>query len=94
MKAVWNGRTIAQSDATVEVEGNHYFPPDAVERSCLAASDTTSYCPWKGTASYCHVVVDGETNPDAAWFYPQTSAEATHFKDYIAFWRGVEVVPG
>jgi uncharacterized protein (DUF427 family) len=91
-KAVWNGTTIADSDQTKVVEGNHYFPADAVDPQYLSASDTHSVCGWKGTASYYNVVVDGETNPDAAWYYPDPKAEAVNIKDHVAFWKGVEVV--
>lgn len=91
MKATWNGTVIAESDETVVVEGNHYFPPDAVRREHLADSSKHSTCPWKGEASYYDVVVDGETNPDAAWYYPAPKDAAAEIKDHVAFWRGVEV---
>ena len=91
-KAVWNGATLAQSDQTKVVEGNHYFPADAVEQRYIEQSDTHSVCGWKGTASYYNVVVDGETNPDAAWYYPDPKPEAANIKDHVAFWKGVEVV--
>lgn len=91
MKAVWNSKVIAQSDQTIEVEGNHYFPPSEVKREFLKESDTTSVCPWKGNASYFDVVVDGETNKDAAWHYPEPKEAAENIKGYIAFWNGVEV---
>ncbi|NIL98171.1 MAG: DUF427 domain-containing protein [Planctomycetales bacterium] len=91
-KAVWNGTTIAHSDRTQVVEGNHYFPADAVDPRYLSASDTQSVCGWKGTASYYHVVVDGQTNPDAAWYYPDPKPEAAAIKDHVAFWKGVELV--
>ena len=91
-KAVWNGTTIADSDQTKVVEGNHYFPADAVDQQYLSASDTHSVCGWKGTASYYNVVVDGETNSDAAWYYPDPKPEAANIKDHVAFWKGVEVV--
>ncbi len=94
MKAVWNGHTLAESDATVVVEGNHYFPPDAVDRSLLEPSDKHTVCSWKGTASYYHVVADGERNDDAAWFYPEPKDAAAEIRDHVAFWRGVEVVDG
>jgi len=92
-KAVWNGATIAESDATVVVEGNHYFPPSSVERSYLSASPTHTVCPWKGTASYYTLVVDGKENKDAAWFYPAPKDAAKEIKDHVAFWKGVEVRP-
>lgn len=92
--ARWNGEVIAQSDDTVVVEGNHYFPRDAVRDGVLSASDTTSVCPWKGTASYHSVTVDGKVNADAAWYYPDPKDAASEIKDRIAFWKGVEVSDG
>lgn len=92
MKALWNGKVIAESDATEEVEGNHYFPPDSIQQEYLSPSGTTTVCPWKGTAHYYTLRVDGEENPDAAWYYPDPKEAAIRIKDYIAFWRGVEVV--
>ena len=94
MKAKWNDRVIAQSDDTVVVEGNHYFPPDSVDRRFLEPSDTTTVCGWKGTANYYSVVVDGKTNADAAWYYAQPKQAAQQIKDHIAFWRGVVVEDG
>jgi len=93
MKAVWNGTVIAQSDATVVVEGNHYFPADSVVAEYLVPSETHSTCPWKGVASYYSLDVAGKKNPDAAWFYPEPKLAAQDIKDRIAFWRGVEVTP-
>jgi len=92
-KATWNGKVIAQADAgeVQLVEGNVYFPPDKVERTFLKSSDTHTFCPWKGTASYYDIVVDGKTNKDAAWFYPETKDAAKHVKGYVAFWKGVDV---
>ena len=92
-KATWNGKTLAQAEAgeVQLVEGNVYFPPDKVERSLLKPSDTHTFCPWKGTASYYDVVVDGKTNKDAAWYYLETKDAAKHVKGYIAFWKGVSV---
>ena len=92
MKAIWKNRVIAESDDTVFVEGNHYFPRTAVATSCLQDSDMTSFCPWKGTANYYDVVVDGEQNPGAAWYYRDPKEAARRIADRIAFWRGVEVV--
>jgi uncharacterized protein (DUF427 family) len=89
--ATWNGATIAESDKTIVVEGNHYFPPDAVHMDFFRQSPTTSRCPWKGQASYYSVVVDGQTNKDAAWYYPEPSTAAANIKGYVAFWKGVEV---
>lgn len=91
MQAVWNGKVIAESDATITIEGNAYFPPDAVRREYLKASDTHTLCAWKGRASYYDVVVDGETNHDAAWYYPEPEAAAAQIRGYVAFWRGVTV---
>jgi len=91
MKATWNGAVLAESNETVVVEGNHYFPPDAIDKQYFNSSDTHSICPWKGEASYYNVVVNGETNKDAAWYYPETKPEANNIKGYLAFWRGVKV---
>lgn len=90
-KATWNGVTIADSDNTVVVEGNHYFPKDSVGEEYLVASEQSSVCHWKGTASYYDVVVDGEVNKDAAFFYPEPKEAAAQITDRIAFWKGVEV---
>lgn len=90
-KAIWNGATIAESEDTVMVEGNHYFPPDSVNRDYLQESQTQTTCPWKGEASYYHVMVNGELNADAAWYYPDPKSKASHIKDHVAFWHGVEV---
>ncbi|MCF3946422.1 DUF427 domain-containing protein [Acidiphilium sp. AL] len=91
VKAVWNETIIAESDATVMIEGNHYFPIESVRREVLRDSATTSRCPWKGTAHYYSIAVDGATNRDAAWYYPDPSAEAAEIKGRIAFWKGVRV---
>lgn len=93
MQAVWNGKVLAESDRTVVVEGNHYFPQDAVNRELFADSDTHTVCPWKGTASYYTVAVDGESNADAAWYYPEPKPEAEQIRGHVAFWHGVEVGP-
>ncbi len=89
--ASWNGTVIARSDDTVVVEGNHYFPRSAVTDGVLAESATTTVCPWKGTASYASVVVDGQSNTDAAWYYPDPKDAAAEICDRVAFWKGVEV---
>jgi uncharacterized protein (DUF427 family) len=89
--ATWNGTVLASSDDTVVVEGNHYFPRDSVVDGVLQPSDRSSVCPWKGTASYHDVVVDGEVNPGAAWYYPEPKDAAAEIKDRIAFWKGVQV---
>jgi uncharacterized protein (DUF427 family) len=91
VKAHWNGRMIAASDDTVVVEGNHYFPPDAVDADVLRPSQTTSVCPWEGTAHYHSLVVDGQENRDAAWYYPDPKPAAAEIKGRIAFWKGVEI---
>jgi uncharacterized protein (DUF427 family) len=91
MRATWNGAVLAESDDTVVVEGNHYFPADSVRREYLADSENHTVCPWKGQASYYHVTVDGKTNADAAWYYPTTLPKAEHVRGRVAFWRGVEV---
>ncbi|MEQ8676192.1 MAG: DUF427 domain-containing protein [Aggregatilineales bacterium] len=91
-KAVWNGVVIAESDKTEMVEGNHYFPPESVNREYFADSSRSSVCPWKGTASYYDVVVDGKSNPGAAWYYPSPKSAAANIKDHVAFWGGVQVL--
>jgi uncharacterized protein (DUF427 family) len=91
IKAVWKDKVIAESDKTIVVEGNHYFPPEAVKKEFLKDSDTHTTCPWKGLASYYNVVVEGEVNKDAAWYYPDTKPAANKIKNYIAFWKGVEI---
>ncbi len=90
-KATWNGTVIAQSDDTVVVEGNHYFPLASVDQALLRPSDTTSVCPWKGTASYYSLEVDGQTNPDAVWYYPPPKDAAKEITDRVSFWHGVDV---
>ncbi|MCO6510253.1 MAG: DUF427 domain-containing protein [Aridibacter famidurans] len=91
MKAIWNGKTIAESDDTVVVENNHYFPADSIKEEYFKPSDTNTVCGWKGTASYYTLDVDGETNPDAAWYYPNPLPEAESIRGRIAFWKGVEI---
>jgi uncharacterized protein (DUF427 family) len=90
-RATWNGAVIAESDKTEVVDGNQYFPPDAVRSEYLKPSDTQTVCGWKGTASYYHLEVDGQTNADAAWCYPSPKPEAQNIGGYIAFWKDVEV---
>jgi uncharacterized protein (DUF427 family) len=92
MKAIWNDTVIAQSNATVVVEGNHYFPAESVNRDYLKPSDTTTVCPWKGTANYYTVTVGDRSNPDAAWYYATPKPAARQIEGHIAFWRGVRVV--
>ncbi len=91
MKATWNGETIAESNDTIVVEGNHYFPADSIKKEFFQPSQTHTVCGWKGTASYYDVVVNGETNKDAAWYYPETKPDADNIKGYLAFWKGVKV---
>ena len=90
VKAIWNGTVLAESNATEVVEGNHYFPPSAIHREYFKASETHSVCPWKGTASYYTVEVNGKQNADAAWYYPDPMPAAARVKDRIAFWHGVK----
>lgn len=90
-KAVWNGQVVAESDRTIVVEGNHYFPPDSINLEFLRDSDDHTRCPWKGLASYYDVVVDGEVSRGGAWFYPDPSRAAKEIKNHVAFWRGVRV---
>ncbi|MEL6649275.1 MAG: DUF427 domain-containing protein [Bacteroidota bacterium] len=91
MKAIWNNQVIAESDQTKIVEGNHYFPIESVNKDFFRESDHHSVCPWKGTASYYHVQVEGDINQNAAWFYPTAKDAAKHIEGYVAFWKGVEV---
>ena len=91
MKAIWNDVVLAESNKTVVVEGNHYFPPDSINRAYFKESDTHTTCHWKGVASYYDIVVDGQVNADAAWYYPAPSPEASQITNYVAFWRGVRV---
>ncbi|NNK81043.1 MAG: DUF427 domain-containing protein [Flavobacteriales bacterium] len=91
MKAIWNGQLLAESNDTKVIEGNHYFPADSIKKEFFKDSDTHSVCPWKGTASYYSLVVNGEENKDAAWYYPQAKDMAKEIEGYIAFWKGVEV---
>jgi len=90
-KATWNGQVIAESEETVVVDGNHYFPPNTIIKEHFHTSDTTTVCGWKGTASYYHIVVDGQRNEDAAWHYPDPKPEAENIRGHVAFWNGVEV---
>ncbi len=89
MRAIWNGTVIAESDDIVEVEGNPYFPVSSLLPGVTSESDTHSYCPWKGTASYWSITVDGSTNTDAAWYYPEPKEAAAQITDRVAFWKGV-----
>jgi uncharacterized protein (DUF427 family) len=91
MRAIYNNQVIAESNNTMVVEGNHYFPPASVKKEFLSESDTHTTCPWKGVASYYHIVVNGEKADDAAWYYPDPRTLAESIKGYIAFWNGVKV---
>ena len=93
MRAIWKDTVIADSEHTVVVEGNHYFPSQSLKREHLRDSTRQSVCPWKGTASYFDVVVDGEVNPAAAWYYPEPKAAAANIRGHVAFWQGVMVQP-
>ena len=92
MKAIWYNQIIAESNQTIVIEGNQYFPPDSIKKEFFRPSDTHTVCPWKGIASYYHIEVNGEVNKDAAWFYPDTKPAAKEIKNYVAFWKGVEVI--
>lgn len=92
MKAIWNGQVIAESDDTLVVENNHYFPAESIDKAYFKESDTHTTCPWKGVANYYTVEVGGESNKDAAWYYPSASDLAKNIEGYVAFWKGVEVV--
>ena len=93
MKAIWNGALLAESDETVIVEGNHYFPPNAIRREYLRNSGHHTTCAWKGVASYYDIVVDGNVNENAAWYYPEATEAAKNIEGHVAFWKGVQVVP-
>ena len=90
-KATWNGVTLAESSETVVVDGNHYFPPSSIQRQYFQSSDTETVCGWKGTAKYYTIEVDGQRNPDAAWYYPSTKPEAKNIEGFVAFWKGIQV---
>lgn len=91
MKAIWKGKILAESNETIMIENNHYFPPNSIRHEYFKESDTHTICPWKGKASYYNVEVDGEINTDAAWYYPETKEAANEIKNYVAFWKGVKV---
>ena len=91
MRAIWNGKVLAESTATINVEGNEYFPPESIKTPFFDKNDHHTMCPWKGVASYYDLVVNGERNPNAAWFYSDPKPAADNIKNYVAFWRGVEV---
>lgn len=91
MKAIWNDTIIAESDKTVTVEGNHYFPPESIKKEFFKESNMSTTCPWKGVASYYTLEVNGKSNPDAAWYYPVPKDAASEIKDHVAFWKGVQL---
>ena len=91
MKAIWNNTVLAESDDTVVVENNHYFPAESLKREYFSTSNTRTHCPWKGEAHYFSIAVDGSENKDAAWFYPQPKDAASQIKDRVAFWKGVSI---
>jgi uncharacterized protein (DUF427 family) len=91
MKAIWNKQVLAESEETIVVENNHYFPPDSIKKEFFKSSDTHTNCPWKGQASYYSLEVKGKENSDAAWYYPKASDLAKNIEGYIAFWKGVEI---
>jgi len=93
MKAIWNGTVVAESDQTVVVEGNHYFPPSSLKKEFFLASDHHTECSWKGACNYYHVKVDDKVNENAAWFYPDPKPEARNIAGHVAFWKGVQVLP-
>ncbi len=93
MKAIWNDKVLAESDETIIVEGNHYFPPQVINEEYFQESNSHTVCPWKGTASYYDVVINGDVNRNAAWYYPSASPAAKNIEGYVAFWHGVRVVP-
>jgi len=92
MKAIWNDTLLAESENTVVVENNHYFPVSSLKMEYFVTSDTTSHCPWKGNASYYSIIIDGEENKDAAWYYQEPKEAAKELKDHVAFWKGVEII--
>ena len=91
MKAIWKGQVIAESNDTIVIEGNHYFPPNDIKKEFFVDSEAHTTCPWKGLASYYTIKVNGDENPDAAWYYPEASDLAKQIEDYVAFWKGVEI---
>jgi uncharacterized protein (DUF427 family) len=93
MKAMWRDRILAESNDTIVIEGNHYFPPESIKREYFQESSTHTTCPWKGLASYCDVVINGQVNKDAAWYYPEPKEAAKQIQNRVAFWKGVQVVP-
>ncbi len=93
MKAIWNGQVLAESDSTIVIENNHYFPPSSLNKEFFNETSHQTVCPWKGTASYYSLEVDGKDNQNAAWYYPNPKDAAAEIKDHVAFWKGVQVEP-
>ena len=93
VKAEWNGEVVAESDDTIVIEGNHYFPPDSINKEYFQLNDNHTTCPWKGIASYYDLIVNSKVNQDAAWYYPEPKEAAKEIKGYVAFWKGVKVTP-
>ncbi len=92
-KATWNGEILAESDQTIMIEGNHYFPPDSIKKEYFQPNDSHTTCPWKGIASYYDLNVTGKVNTGAAWYYPEPKEAAKEIKNYVAFWKGITVTP-
>jgi len=92
VKAIWKNTALAESDKTIVIEGNHYFPPDSINKQYFQESTYHTTCPWKGEASYYDVITDGEVNKDSAWYYPEPKEAAKEIKNYVAFWKGVEII--
>ena len=93
MKAIWNNTILAESNQTIVIEGNHYFPPDTIKKEFFKKSDTKTTCGWKGVANYFSVTVNGNTNKDCAWYYPEPRSAAENIKNYVAFWKGIKTIP-
>jgi uncharacterized protein (DUF427 family) len=92
MKALWKNQVLAESNETIVIESNHYFPPSSINREYFTESETTTFCPWKGTASYYTIMVNHEENTDAAWYYTSPKEAAKEISSYVAFWNGVEII--
>ncbi len=92
-KATWNGEVLAESDQTIMIEGNHYFPPDSINKEFFQPNESHTTCPWKGIASYYDLDVNGKVNSGAAWYYPEPKEAAKEIKNYVAFWKGINVTP-
>lgn len=91
IRAIWNGETIAESNETIYIEGNHYFPPNSINKEFISFSETHTSCYSKGKASYYNINVDGQMNSDSAWYYPNPNEKANHIKNYVAFWKGISI---